>query len=71
MKRALVTMPMLLPRMPDRATTHLLDVLALLHDYMLHHYGSRRSTCMTIASSIDRTPAWHLAFALPSVPSAA
>lgn len=39
MKRAFVTMPMLLPRMSDRAAAQLLDVLALLHDCMLHHYG--------------------------------
>lgn len=39
MKRAFVTMPMLLPRMSDRAAAQLLDVLALLHDCMRHHYG--------------------------------
>lgn len=39
MKRAFVTMPMLLPRMSDRAAAQLLDVLALLHACMLHHYG--------------------------------
>jgi len=40
-KRAFVTMPMLLPRMSDRAAAQLLDVLALLHDCMRHHYGSQ------------------------------
>lgn len=41
MKRAFVTMPMLLPRLSDKAAAQLLDVLALLHDCMVHHYGSQ------------------------------
>jgi len=40
-KRAFVTLPMLLPRMSDRAAAQLLDVLALLHDCMRHHYAAQ------------------------------
>lgn len=39
MKRAFTTMPMMLPRMSDRAAAQLLDVLGMLHECMRHHYG--------------------------------
>jgi hypothetical protein len=38
-KRVFVTMPMLLPRLSDKAAAQLLDILALLHEGMQHHYG--------------------------------
>lgn len=61
MKRAFVTMPMLLPRMSDRAAAQLLDVLALLHDGMRHHYGPQaqrwlRQQCRHDPPRPARTP---------------
>lgn len=39
MKRLFVTVPMMLPRLSDRAAAQLLEILALLHESMQHHYG--------------------------------
>ncbi len=41
MKRFFVTLPMMLPRLSDRAAAQLLEILALLHESMLHHYGAQ------------------------------
>lgn len=37
--RLFVTVPMMLPRLSDRAAAQLLEILALLHGSMQHHYG--------------------------------
>lgn len=39
MKRVFVTLPMLLPRLSDKAAAQLLDILAMLHESVRHHYG--------------------------------
>lgn len=39
MKRVFVTLPMMLPRLSDKAAAQLLDILVMLHDSVRHHYG--------------------------------
>ena len=50
MKRAFILMPMLLPRISDRAAAQLLDILEQLLECVRHHYGPQiqrwhRSQC--------------------------
>jgi hypothetical protein len=39
MKRVFLTIPMLWPRLSDKAAAQLLDVLSQLFDSVQHHYG--------------------------------
>lgn len=50
MKRAFILMPMMLPRISDRAAAQLLDILEQLLECVRHHYGPQiqrwhRSQC--------------------------
>jgi hypothetical protein len=49
-KRAFILMPMMLPRISDRAAAQLLDILEQLLECVRHHYGPQiqrwhRSQC--------------------------
>ena len=51
MKRAFILMPMMLPRISDRAAAQLLDILEQLIECVRHHYGPQiqrwhRSQCL-------------------------
>lgn len=67
MKRAFTLMPMMLPRISDRAAAQLLDILEQLLECVRHHYGPQirrwhRSQCrsnrphMTSPSLFDDVP---------------
>ena len=50
MKRTFILMPMMLPRISDRAAAQLLDILEQLLECVRHHYGPQiqrwhRSQC--------------------------
>jgi hypothetical protein len=40
-KRDFVTLPMMLPRLSDKAAAQLLDILAMLHESVQHHYAAQ------------------------------
>ncbi|HYN60553.1 MAG TPA: hypothetical protein VET87_13520 [Rubrivivax sp.] len=53
MKRVFVLMPMMLPRISDRAAVQLLDILELLLTYVRHHYAPQIQRWHSRQRSVD------------------